>query len=67
MDLKKWNIQDEEGLNEYTYYAAGIVGILLSDIWKSYGGTETNKELAIAFGRGLQTVNIFPDRSEDLK
>ncbi|XKK19938.1 phytoene/squalene synthase family protein [Bacillus sp. A17A.1] len=65
--LKKWNIQDEEGLNEYTYYAAGIVGILLSDIWKWYDGTETNKELAIAFGRGLQTVNIIRDRSEDLK
>ena len=64
--LKEWRIQNEEGLNEYTFYVAGLVGVMLSDIWKWYDAVETDKDLAIAFGRGLQSVNILRNRGEDL-
>lgn len=60
-----WQIQNEADLNEYTYYVAGLVGTMLSDLWKWHDGTETDKELAIAFGRGLQTVNILRNKAED--
>lgn len=60
-----WRIETEADLDDYTYYVAGLVGVMLSDIWKWYDGTETNRELAIAFGRGLQTVNILRNREED--
>ena len=62
---KNWVIETEADLDDYTYYVAGLVGVMLSDIWKWYDGTETNRELAIAFGRGLQTVNILRNREED--
>ncbi len=62
---KNWIIDTEADLDDYTYYVAGLVGVMLSDIWKWYDGTETNRELAIAFGRGLQTVNILRNREED--
>lgn len=60
-----WQIKTEEDLDDYTYYVAGLVGVMLSDIWKWYDGTETDRDLAIAFGRGLQTVNILRNREED--
>lgn len=62
---KKWIISSEEDLDDYTYYVAGLVGVMLSDIWKWYDGTETNRDLAIAFGRGLQAVNILRNHQED--
>jgi farnesyl-diphosphate farnesyltransferase len=62
---KKWVINNEEDLDDYTYYVAGLVGVMLSDIWKWYDGTETDKELAIAFGRGLQSINILRNHTED--
>lgn len=62
---KDWDIQDEKDLDEYTFFVAGLVGVMLSDIWKWYDGTDTNKDLAIAFGRGLQSVNILRNHKED--
>ncbi|MFE8697429.1 squalene/phytoene synthase family protein [Cytobacillus sp. FJAT-53684] len=62
---KEWEIKDEADLDDYTYYVAGLVGVMLADIWKWYDGTETDKELAIAFGRGLQSVNILRNHTED--
>ncbi|OIK09306.1 phytoene/squalene synthase family protein [Bacillus sp. MUM 13] len=62
---KDWQIHTEEELDDYTYYVAGLVGVMLSDIWEWYDGTESDRELAIAFGRGLQTVNILRNRTED--
>ena len=38
---------------------------MLSEIWKWYDGTETDRELAIGFGRGLQAVNILRNQDED--
>lgn len=63
--MKEWLIETEEDLDEYTYYVAGLVGVMLTDIWKWYDHTETDKELAIAFGRGLQSVNILRNHEED--
>ncbi|WP_096186674.1 squalene/phytoene synthase family protein [Evansella halocellulosilytica] len=62
-----WKIRTKEDLDEYTYYVAGLVGVMLSDLWKWFDDVETNKELAIGFGRGLQSVNILRNREEDLE
>ena len=62
---KDWVIVTEEDLDDYTYYVAGLVGVMLSDIWKWYNGTETDEHLAIAFGRGLQAINILRNYKED--
>ncbi|MDL4840178.1 phytoene/squalene synthase family protein [Aquibacillus rhizosphaerae] len=62
---KDWLIKTVEELDDYTYYVAGLVGVMLSDIWKWYDNTETDQDLAIAFGRGLQSVNILRNQQED--
>ena len=64
---KKWVITTKEDLDDYTYYVAGLVGVLLSDLWKWHDGTETDPELAIGFGRGLQAVNMLRNYDEDLE
>lgn len=63
---KNWKIHTESDLDRYTFGVAGAVGLLLSDIWAWYDGTETNRTEAIAFGRGLQAVNILRNHNEDL-
>jgi farnesyl-diphosphate farnesyltransferase len=62
-----WQIDTEADLNRYTFGVAGAVGLLLSDLWVWYDGTQTNRGEAIGFGRGLQAVNILRNHSEDLK
>ena len=42
-----------------------LVGVMLSDLWKENAGIETNRELAIGYGRGLQAVNILRNKEED--
>ncbi|WP_246031572.1 squalene/phytoene synthase family protein [Salibacterium salarium] len=64
---KEWNIQDKDDLDDYTYYVAGLVGEMLSDIWEWRDGTKTDRQLAVAYGRGLQTVNILRNQQEDLE
>ncbi|WP_078553655.1 squalene/phytoene synthase family protein [Alkalihalobacterium alkalicellulosilyticum] len=64
---KGFEVHSEEDLDEYTYYVAGLVGELLSELWAWYDNVETDQELAIAFGRGLQAVNIIRNRDEDLQ
>lgn len=61
-----WVIITEADLNRYTFGVAGAVGLLLSDLWAWYDGTQTDRHHAIGFGRGLQAVNILRNRSEDL-
>ncbi|WCK54100.1 phytoene/squalene synthase family protein [Aneurinibacillus sp. Ricciae_BoGa-3] len=63
---KQWKIKSEEDLNDYTFYVAGLVGLLLADIWQWHEEVDTDRELAVAFGRGLQAVNIIRNRTEDL-
>jgi farnesyl-diphosphate farnesyltransferase len=62
---KDWNIKSKEDLDHYTYCVAGAVGELLSDLWLWYDGTVTDYEKAVAFGRGLQAVNILRNHGED--
>ncbi len=64
---KNWVIKTKEDLDNYTYYVAGLVGVMLSDIWRWYDGTDTDNDLAIGFGRGLQAVNILRNQDEDLE
>jgi farnesyl-diphosphate farnesyltransferase len=61
-----WDIRTREDLDEYTYYVAGLVGVMLSDLWEHYGEVKTDRELAIGYGRGLQAVNILRNEKENL-
>ena len=61
-----FHIQTEADLDAYTYDVAGRVGVLLTEIWRWHDGTETSRENAVGFGRGLQAVNIARNRTEDL-
>lgn len=63
---KNWVIQTEQDLDSYTYYVAGLVGLLLDEIWTWYDGTSTDHDRAVAYGRGLQAVNMIRNREEDL-
>jgi farnesyl-diphosphate farnesyltransferase len=63
---KEWRMRNEEDLDQYTYFVAGLVGVLLSDLWFWFEGIETDKGQAVAFGRGLQAVNMIRNRREDL-
>jgi farnesyl-diphosphate farnesyltransferase len=62
---RDWVVNTEEDLDDYTYYVAGLVGVMLSDIWEWYDGTITDRELAIGYGRGLQAVNMLRNQEED--
>jgi farnesyl-diphosphate farnesyltransferase len=62
----EWTIHTEADLDCYTFSVAGAVGLLLSDLWAWYDGTQANREHAVGFGRGLQAVNILRNRPEDL-
>lgn len=60
-----WKIHTEEDLDRYTYSVAGMVGEMLSELWLWHDNTESDPAKAIAFGRGLQAVNILRNRGED--
>lgn len=62
---KDFDIKTPEDLDDYTYYVAGLVGVMLSDIWEAYDGTKTDRDLAIGYGRGLQAVNMLRNQDED--
>ena len=62
---QNWEIKTEADLDRYTFSVAGAVGLLLSDLWAWYDGTITDRSQAIAFGRGLQAVNIVRNHRED--
>lgn len=64
---KNWQVETKEDLDDYTYYVAGIVGVLLSQLWDWSYGYDYDKDLAIGFGRGLQAVNILRNQEEDLE
>lgn len=60
-------------LDEYTYYVAGTVGYLLTELFSYYSHKITPaikhklEQLAESFGKGLQLVNIIRDMTTDLK
>ena len=66
------HIDDLEGLREYCYAVAGIVGELLTELFVHdcsplAGVKETLVETQVAFGEGLQLVNILKDEAQDAK
>ncbi|KAB2336153.1 phytoene/squalene synthase family protein [Cytobacillus depressus] len=61
-----WQIHTREDLDDYTYYVAGLVGVMLSELWEFCVGVKTDRALAIGYGRGLQAVNILRNEKEDL-
>lgn len=61
-----WRVQNEAGLDRYTYGVAGATGVLLCDLWAWSGGEQLHRSAAIQFGRGLQAVNILRNRAQDL-
>ncbi|HLR91622.1 MAG TPA: squalene/phytoene synthase family protein [Atopostipes sp.] len=63
---RNWDVQTKEDLDEYTYYVAGIVGVLLSKLWDWSYDYDADMDLAIGFGRGLQAVNILRNQDEDM-
>jgi len=60
-----WAIHTEADLDRYTFSVAANVGLLLSDLWAWYDGTQTDRGHAVGFGRGLQAVNIVRNHAED--
>ena len=60
-------------LDEYTYYVAGTVGYLLTELFSFYSRKITPmikhrlEQLAESFGKGLQLVNIIRDMTTDLR
>jgi len=60
-------------LDEYTYYVAGTVGYLLTELFSHYSQKITPPlksrldQFAESFGKGLQMVNIIRDMAADLK
>ncbi|MGF1492712.1 MAG: squalene/phytoene synthase family protein [Microcoleaceae cyanobacterium] len=62
---RNWAINTEQDLDRYTFSVAGAVGLLLSDLWAWYDGTQTSRLYAIGFGRGLQAVNILRNSRDD--
>lgn len=65
--LKDFNVKTREDLDEYTYYVAGLVGRMLSQMFEWDTGLKTDYDLAIGYGRGLQAVNILRNEKEDME
>lgn len=63
---RRWLIGSEDDLDQYTFCVAGAVGVLLSDLWSWYDDTQSSRQDAINYGRGLQAVNILRNRTDDL-
>ncbi|MDX6574964.1 MAG: farnesyl-diphosphate farnesyltransferase [Blastocatellia bacterium] len=63
---RDWRIQTKSDLDSYTFCVAGSIGLLLCYLWDWYDKTASNRTWAVSFGRGLQSVNILRNRSEDL-
>nr|VFK53906.1 MAG: farnesyl-diphosphate farnesyltransferase [Candidatus Kentron sp. TUN]VFK55004.1 MAG: farnesyl-diphosphate farnesyltransferase [Candidatus Kentron sp. TUN]VFK55783.1 MAG: farnesyl-diphosphate farnesyltransferase [Candidatus Kentron sp. TUN] len=63
-------LRDSSELDDYCYYVAGVVGVMLTELFSDYSQeVATNREemlkLAVSFGQGLQMTNILKDIWED--
>ncbi len=71
--MDRWSVSEVRtmaDLHDYCYYVAGVVGKLLTRLFRVYGhvGPENAEKLeqrAPAFGRALQMVNVIRDLHED--
>ena len=62
---RDWKIESQQDLDDYTFTVAGRVGLMLSELWTWFDGTQCDRDESIGFGRALQTVNIIRNRKED--
>ncbi len=63
-------LHDTEQLGDYCYYVAGVVGVMLTELFCDYSQEmaqhrEQMLKLAVSFGQGLQMTNILKDIWED--
>ena len=42
-----WRIKSRDDLDDYTYYVAGLVGVMLSKLWDVCANVKTDRDLAI--------------------
>lgn len=66
-----FQLNDTRELEEYCYYVAGIVGVMLTNIFCEKEGIKNNKteleKYQIHFGLALQLVNIIKDYKKDIE
>jgi farnesyl-diphosphate farnesyltransferase len=66
-------LKDLADLDQYCYYVAGTVGIMLTDLFAGHSPLISEKrrekmhQYANSFGLGLQLVNIIKDAAEDAR
>lgn len=65
-------LRDTQELADYCYYVAGVVGVMLTELFCDYSPQMAPKrermlQLAVSFGQGLQMTNILKDIWEDQK
>lgn len=63
-------LRNEQALDRYCYYVAGVVGETLTTLFCDYSEAVANHrdrmlQLGVSFGQGLQMVNILKDFWED--
>jgi farnesyl-diphosphate farnesyltransferase len=63
-------LRDIKDLSDYCYYVAGVVGVMLTELFCEYSqemATHRDQmlELSVSFGQGLQMTNILKDIWED--
>ena len=61
-----WKIENKSDLDHYTFSVAGAVGLLLSDLWAWYDGTQTNRFHALSFARAFQAAHLIDNHKKDL-
>ena len=65
-------LKDQQDMDSYCYYVAGVVGEMLTELFCDYSGAidrhhEELMRLAVSFGQGLQMTNILKDIWDDQK
>ncbi len=63
-------LDDQQHLDDYCYYVAGVVGEMLTDLFCHHSPSIAKKRaalkaLAVSFGQGLQMTNILKDVWDD--
>jgi farnesyl-diphosphate farnesyltransferase len=61
------HIQSHEQLDQYCYYVAGTVGLMMNDMFAAISGTDKSADTgaAVELGLGLQLTNIVKDIQKD--
>ena len=65
-------LQDQQDMDRYCYFVAGVVGELLTELFCDYSAAVNRRrdalmKLAPSFGQGLQMTNILKDIWDDQK